>query len=55
MPELRVHRSTWHDFPDVIVQTTIAKLKAHPDYPMRSQAIPKLAFGSFLTSSNPTK
>jgi hypothetical protein len=33
MPELRVYRSPWRDFPDVIVQTTIAKLKAHPDYP----------------------
>jgi hypothetical protein len=33
MPELRVYRSPWRDFPDVVVQTTIAKLKAHPDYP----------------------
>jgi hypothetical protein len=33
MPELRVHRSPWRDFPDVVVQTTIAKLKAHPEYP----------------------
>ena len=33
MPELRVYRLPWGDFPDVIVQTTIAKLKAHPDYP----------------------
>src|ERR1700730_15070791 len=33
MPELRVYRSPWRDFPDVVVQTTIAKLKAHSDYP----------------------
>lgn len=28
----RVYRAPWKDFPDVVVQTTIAKLKAHRDY-----------------------
>jgi hypothetical protein len=32
MPELRVHRSPWRDFPDVIIQTNMTKLKGHPAY-----------------------
>ena len=32
MPELRVHRSPWGDFPDVIVQTNMTKLQSHPAY-----------------------
>lgn len=32
MPELRVHRSPWGDFPDVIVQTNMTKLQGHPAY-----------------------
>jgi len=27
-----IFRSPWNAFPDVAVQTTVAKLKAHPDY-----------------------
>jgi hypothetical protein len=42
MPELRVHRSPWRDFPDVVVQTTIAKLKAHPDYPNAKAGNPEV-------------
>jgi len=27
-----IFRSPWNGFPDVAVQTTVAKLKSHPDY-----------------------
>src|SRR5260221_5758480 len=27
-----IYRLPWGDFPDVIVHTTVSKLKAHPDY-----------------------
>jgi hypothetical protein len=27
-----IFRSTWNDFPDVVVQTTVTKLTTHPKY-----------------------
>src|SRR5258708_20136369 len=27
-----IYRLPWGDFPDVVVHTTVSKLKAHPDY-----------------------
>ena len=27
-----IFRSPWNGFPDIAVQTTVAKLKSHPDY-----------------------
>jgi hypothetical protein len=32
MPELRVYRSPWDDFPDVVIQTTVSKLRSRPAY-----------------------
>ena len=32
MPELRVYRSPWGAFPDVIIQTNMTTLQGHPAY-----------------------
>jgi hypothetical protein len=31
-PDVRIFRSDWNDFPDVVVQTTVTKLTTHPKY-----------------------
>ena len=32
MPGFRVYRSPWGDFPDVVIQTTVNKLRSRPAY-----------------------
>jgi hypothetical protein len=39
----RIYRLPWGDFPDVIVHTTVAKLKAHPDYALAKAGDPSAA------------
>jgi hypothetical protein len=44
MPELRVHRSPWRDFPDVIVQTTVNKLRSQTAYDRAKRGVGEAAF-----------
>ena len=44
MPELRVHRSPWRDFPDVIVQTTVNKLRSRAAYDQAKRGLGEAAF-----------
>src|ERR1700732_4863075 len=44
MPELRVHRSPWRDFPDVIVQTPVNKLRTCAAYDKAKQGVGEAAF-----------
>jgi hypothetical protein len=44
MPEFRVHRSPWGDFPDVIVQTTVNKLRSRAAYGRGKQGVGEAAF-----------
>jgi hypothetical protein len=37
----RIYRLPWGDFPDVVVHTTVAKLKAHPDYALAKAGDPE--------------
>jgi hypothetical protein len=32
MPKPGVYRSPWRDFPDVVIQTTVTKLRSRPGY-----------------------
>jgi hypothetical protein len=44
MPEFRVHRSPWRDFPDVVVQTTVSKLRSRAAYDKAKQGVGEAAF-----------
>jgi hypothetical protein len=44
MPEIRVHRSPWRDFPDVIVQTTVDKLRSRAAYDKAKRGVGEAAF-----------
>src|ERR1700732_3997120 len=44
MPELRVHRSPWRDFPDVIVQTPVNKLRSRAAYDKAKRGVGEAAF-----------
>jgi predicted amidophosphoribosyltransferase len=44
MPELRVRRSPWRDFPDVVVQTTVNKLRSRAAYGKAKQGVGEAAF-----------
>jgi len=32
MPGFRVYRSPWENIPDVVIQTTVSKLRSRPAY-----------------------
>jgi predicted amidophosphoribosyltransferase len=40
----RIYRSPWEDFPDVVVQTTVARMQAQPGYGAAKRGDPAAAF-----------
>jgi hypothetical protein len=44
MPKPGVYRSPWHDFPDVVIQTTVHKLRSRPAYDQAKRGMGKAAF-----------
>jgi adenine/guanine phosphoribosyltransferase-like PRPP-binding protein len=55
MPELRVYRSPWRDFPDVIIQTNMTKLQAHPAYRAAKEGDMVAAFRVVESVRKPSK
>ena len=44
MPKPGVYRSPWHDFPDVVIQTTVHKLRSRPAYDQAKRGAGEAAF-----------
>jgi hypothetical protein len=44
MPKPGVYRSPWHDFPDVVIQTTVHKLRSRPAYDEAKRGVGEAAF-----------
>ena len=44
MPKTGVHRSPWRDFPDVVIQTTVHKLRSRPAYDKAKGGVGEAAF-----------
>jgi hypothetical protein len=44
MADLRVYRSPWRDFPDVVIQTTVNKLRSRPAYDRAKHGVGEGAF-----------
>jgi hypothetical protein len=44
MPKPRVYRSPWQDFPDVVIQTTVSKLRSRPGYDQAKRGGGEAAF-----------
>jgi hypothetical protein len=55
MPELRVHRSPWGDFPDVIVQTTVNKLRSRAAYDKAKRGVGKQRLKLSKSCLNPKR
>jgi hypothetical protein len=44
MPKPGVYRSPWQDFPDVVIQTTVHKLRSRPAYDQAKRGVGEAAF-----------
>ena len=51
----RIYRSPWEDFPDVVVQTTVARMQAQPGYGAAKRGDPEAAFEALRPLLKPEK
>jgi hypothetical protein len=55
MPKPGVYRSPWRDFPDVIIQTTVHKLRSRPAYDQAKGGVGDAAFEVIQEQIKPEK
>jgi hypothetical protein len=55
MPKPGVYRSPWRDFPDVVIQTTVTKLRSRPGYDQAKHGAGDAAYHAVQELINPEK
>ena len=55
MPKPGAYRSPWRDFPDVVIQTTVHKLRSRPAYDQAKRGVGEAAFKVVQELTKPEK